>query len=70
VSFATLHGRYAQAMIKGPQAPASDIEAFFVQQGLDSHAGILSGLVAGFIGKTFGATAGSIAGAISEALPI
>jgi hypothetical protein len=70
MSLATLHGRYAQAMIKGPNAPAGDIEAFFTSQNLNSTGGILSGLVAGFIGKTFGSTAGSIAGAVSEMLPI
>jgi len=69
-TLSTLHGRYAQAMVKGPNAPASDIETFFVEQTKNGKAGILSGLVAGFIGKAFGPTAGSIAGTVSELLPI
>jgi len=70
VALSTLHGRYAQAMIKGTNAPASEIEVFFVEQSKNARAGILSGLVAGFIGKAFGSTAGSIAGSISEMLPV
>jgi len=70
MSLSTLHGRYAQAMIKGTNAPASELEVFFIEQGKNSTAGILSGLVAGFIGKAFGSTAGSIANSVSEMLPI
>jgi len=64
------NAQYAEMMVKGPNAPANEIEAFFLECAKKGQGGILSGLVAGFLGNTFGPDIGSLAGTVSELLPI
>jgi len=70
ITMAALHTSYASKMIRGPTAPPSDLDQFFVDQAKKGNGGILSGLVADFIGKTFGPSVGGIAKSVSEIIPI
>jgi hypothetical protein len=70
VTMSSLHTSYASKMIRGPTAPLSNLDQFFVDQAKNGTGGILSGLVADFVGKTFGPSVGGIAKSVAEIIPI
>jgi hypothetical protein len=70
VTMASLHTSYASKMVRGPTAPLSSLDQFFVDQAKNGTGGILSGLVADFVGKTFGPSVGGIAKSVAEIIPI